>query len=157
MIRDETPERKWASSRLEARTSWIFSSFGRCSRLTTVTAETRSGGISNGQSPLRVSRGHLGIPLPSLPGPKNMCGERAGTCVFLSRAAMVLGVLLESPQRSQSSSQVGACTCAFLPSCRSSVTLPLAWIKGSGAFPGGFPTSLSHEAFPQGFPTWTLV
>ena len=66
---------------------------------------------------------------------------------------MDLGVLLEFPQRSQSSSRVGACTCAFLPSCSSSVTLSFAWIKGSVAFPRGFPTRLSHEAFPQGCPT----
>ena len=65
----------------------------------------------------------------------------------------ILGVLLESPQGSQSSSRVGACTCAFLPSCSSSVTLPFAWIKGSVAFPLGFPTRISHEAFPRGFPT----
>ena len=45
---------------------------------------------------------------------------------------------------SQSFSRVGACTCAFLPSCSSSVTLLLAWIKGSVAFPRGFPTGLSH-------------
>ena len=31
--------------------------------------------------------------------------------------------------------------------------LPFAWIKGSGAFLRGFPTRLSHEAFPPGFPT----
>ena len=46
-----------------------------------------------------------------------------------------------------------ACTCDFLPSCSSSVTLPFAWMKGSVAFPRGFPTRLSHEAFPQGCPT----
>ena len=57
---------------------------------------------------------------------------------------MDLGVLPESPQGSQSSSRVGACTCAFLPSCSSSVTLPFAWIKGSVAFPRGFPTGISH-------------
>ena len=57
---------------------------------------------------------------------------------------MDLEVLLESPQGSQSSSREGACTCAFLPSCSSSVTLPFAWIKGSVAFPRGFPTGLSH-------------
>ena len=57
---------------------------------------------------------------------------------------MGLGRLLECPQGSQSSSRVGACTCAFLPSCSSSVTLPFAWIKGSGALPRGFPTGLSH-------------
>ena len=66
---------------------------------------------------------------------------------------MDLGVLLESPQGSQSSSRVGACTCNFLPNCSSRVVLPFAWIKGSGAFPRGFPRRLSHEAFPQGCPT----
>ena len=61
---------------------------------------------------------------------------------------MDLGVLLESPHWSQSSSRVVACTCAFLPSCSSSVTLPLAWIKGSVASLEAFP-----EAFPRAFPT----
>ena len=57
---------------------------------------------------------------------------------------MDLGVVPESPQGSQSSSRVGACTCAFLVSCSSSVTLPFAWIKGYVAFPRGFPTGMSH-------------
>ena len=69
---------------------------------------------------------------------------------------MDLGVRLESPQGSQSSSQVGACTCAFLPRCSSSVMLPFAWIKGSATFPRGFPKRLSLEAFPQGCPTCHL-
>ena len=56
---------------------------------------------------------------------------------------MDLGVLLESPQESQSSTRVGVCTCAFLPICSSSVTLPFAWIQGSVAF---------LEALPRGFP-----
>ena len=47
----EMPQRKWASSGLEGRTSWIFSSCGRCSRLTTGTSGTRSGGLRKGQSP----------------------------------------------------------------------------------------------------------
>ena len=29
--------------------------------------------------PMRVARGPLGIPLPSMPGPKNLCGVGAGT------------------------------------------------------------------------------
>ena len=66
---------------------------------------------------------------------------------------MDLGVLLVSPLGNQSSSRVGACTCAFLPSCSSSVRLPFTCIKGSVAFPRVFPTRLSHEAFPRGFPT----
>ena len=67
---------------------------------------------------------------------------------FLSSADMDLGVLLVSPQRSQSSSPVGEITCAFLSSCSSRGTLTFAWIKGSVAFPRGFPTSLSHRAGP---------
>ena len=55
---------------------------------------------------------------------------------------MDLGVILESPQGSQSWARVGACTSAFLPSCSSSVSLPGAWIKGSVAFPRDFPTGL---------------
>ena len=55
---------------------------------------------------------------------------------------------------SQSSYLLGACMCNFLQSCSSSVTLPFAWIQESVAFLGGFPTRLSHEAFPRRFPTW---
>ena len=103
--------------------------------------------------PMRVARGPLAIPLPSMLGPKILCGVGDGTCAFLSSADMDLGVLLESPQWSQSFSRVGACTCAFLPSCSSSVTLPFARIQGSVALSGGFPTMLFHEEFPQGCPT----
>ena len=102
---------------------------------------------------MRIARGPLRIPLPSMPGPKTLCGDGAGTSGFLSSADKDLEGLLESPQGSQSSSPVVACTCAFLRSCSSSVTLPLVWIKGSVAFPRGFPTRFSHEAFPQGCPT----
>ena len=53
----EMPQRKWASSRLEGRTSWIFSSCGRCSRLTTGTSGTHSGGLKKGQSPCELLGG----------------------------------------------------------------------------------------------------
>ena len=82
-----------------------------------------------------------------------LSGVGVGNGGFLSSADMDLGVLLESPQGSQSSSRVGACTCSILPSCSSGVTLPFAWNKGSVALPRGFPTRLSQEAFPQGCPT----
>ena len=101
----------------------------------------------------RVARGPLGIHLRSMPGPKTLCGDGAGGSGFLSSTDMDLGVLLESPQACQSLSRVGACMCAFLPRCSSSVTLPFAWIKVSVAFPRGFPPKISHEAFPQGCPT----
>ena len=43
MISLRTPQRKWASSRLEGRISWIFSSCVRCTGLTTGTSGTRPG------------------------------------------------------------------------------------------------------------------
>ena len=53
----QAPQRKWASSRLEGRTSWIFSSCGRCSRLTMGTSGTRSGFLRKGQSPCELFGG----------------------------------------------------------------------------------------------------
>ena len=44
----DTPQQKWASSRLKGRTFWIFSSCSRCSRLTTGTSGTLSGGLRKG-------------------------------------------------------------------------------------------------------------
>ena len=49
--------------------------------------------------PMRVALGPLGIPLPSMPGPKTLCGVGARTCGFLSSADTDLGVLLECPYR----------------------------------------------------------
>ena len=57
----EMPQRKWASSRLEGRTSLIFSSCGKCSRLTTVTSGTLSGGLRKGQSPCELLGGLSGF------------------------------------------------------------------------------------------------
>ena len=152
MISLETPQRKWASSGLKGRTSWIFSSCGRCSRLTTGTSGTRSGGLRKGQSPCELLGGLSGFLsrrcrglrpcVESVPDPEDSS----------PLLTWILGTS-ESPQGSQSSSRVRACTCVFLSSRSSSVTLPFAWIKGSVAYPRCFPTSLSHEAFPQGCPT----
>ena len=61
MISLEKPQRKWASSRLEGKTSWIFSSCGRCSQLLTVTSGTRSGGLRKGQSPCEFLGGLSGF------------------------------------------------------------------------------------------------
>ena len=63
----ETPQRKWASSRLDGRTSWIFLSCGRCSRLTTGTSATRSGGFRKGQSPFELLGGLSGASRVSSP------------------------------------------------------------------------------------------
>ena len=57
----ETPQRKWASSLLEGKNSWIFSSCGWCSRLRTGTLGTRFGGLRKGQSPCEYARGLSGF------------------------------------------------------------------------------------------------
>ena len=143
VINLETPQRKWASSRLEGRTSWIFSSCGRCSRLTIGTSGTRSSALRKGPSPWEL----LG-----------------GLSVFLSRRCRGLRPFVDSMPEPEDSSPVltwilgyfwslpgesvlvasVACPCAFLPSYSSSVTLPFAWIQGSVAFSVGFPKRLSH-------------
>ena len=61
MISLERPQRKWASSRLEGRTSSIFSSCGRCSRVTTGTSGTSSGGVRKGQSRCELLGGLSGF------------------------------------------------------------------------------------------------
>ena len=63
----ETLQRKWASSHLEGRTSWIFSSCCRCSLLTTGTSGTRSGGLRKGQSPCELLGGLSGASKVSSP------------------------------------------------------------------------------------------
>ena len=61
VINLEMPQRKWASSRLEGRNSSIFSRCGRCSRLSTATSWTRSGGLRKGQSPCELLGGLSGF------------------------------------------------------------------------------------------------
>ena len=78
VLRVETPYRKWASSPLEGRIFWIFLSCGRCSRLTTGTTGTRSGGLRKGQSPCEVLGGLSGF-LSRRCRPKTLCGVGAGT------------------------------------------------------------------------------
>ena len=153
----EMPQRNWASSRLEGRTSWIFSSCGRCSRLTTGTSGTLSGGLRKGQSPCEVLGGLSG---------------------FLSRRCRGLRPCLESVPEREDSSPVLTWILGYFWSLPRGGSPRLEWgharahysravaavsrfpSRGSRdlrlsleAFPRGFPTRLSHEAFAQGCPT----
>ena len=148
MISLETPQRKWASSRLEGRTSWIFSSCGRCSRLPTGTSGTRSGGLRKGQSPFEKHGGLLG---------------------FLSRRCRVLRPCLESVPEPEDSSPVLTWILGYFCCLPRGVSPRLEWgharALSSRAVAAchaslcvdqgicGFPSRLSHEAFPRGFPT----
>ena len=140
----ETPQRKWASTRLVGRTSWIFSSCGRCSRLTTGTSGTRSCGHRKGQSPSQL--------LGSLSG-------------FLSRGSRGLRPCVESVPETEDSSPVLTWILGYFWSLSRGVSHRLEWgharVLSSGAlaavwrFPsrGSRDLWLSIEAFPQGFPT----
>ena len=151
MISLEMPQRKWASSGLEGRTSWIFSSFSKCSRLTTRTSGTRSVGLRKAQSPCELLGGLSGFLSRRCGGLRSCVDSVPNLRIPLQCCHGFWGTPGVSPGESVLVSS-GACTCDFLPSCSSIVRLPFAWIKESVAFPRSFPTRFSHEAFPRGFP-----
>ena len=153
----ETPQWKWTSSPLEGRTSWNFSSCGRCSQLTTGTSRTRSGGLRKGQFP---------------------CELLGGLSGFLSRRYRGLRPCVESVLKPEDSSPVLTWILGYFWSLPRGVSPCLEWGHARAlssravaavwhfpsresrdlwlsieAFPGGFPRRLSHEAFPQGCPT----
>ena len=140
----ETPQRKWASSRLEGRTSWIFSSSSRCSRLTTGTSGTHSGGLRKGQSPCELIGGLLGF-LP--------CQRRS------------LRSCVESVPEPEDSSPVLTWILGDFWSLPRGVSPRLEWgharvlssraVAAVSRFPsrGSRDLWISLEAFPQVFPT----
>ena len=144
MISLETPQRKWASSRLEGRTSWIFSSCGRCPRLTTGTSGTRSGGLRKVQSPCEL------------------LGDLSG---FLSRRYRGLRPCVESVLEPEDSSPVLTWILGYFWSLPRKVILDLEWghahaicsraVEAVSRFPsrGSRDQGLSLEGFPQGCPT----
>ena len=153
MISLETPQRKWASSRLEGRISRIFSRCGRCSRLTTGTSGTRSGCLRKGQSP---------------------CELLGGLSGFLSRRCWGLRPCVESVSKPEDSCPVLIWILGYSWSLPRGVSPRLEWgharavssravaavtrspSRGSRdlwlsleAFRSGFPTRLSHRAVPR--------
>ena len=153
----QMPQRKWASSLLEGRTSWIFSSCGRCSRLRSGTSETRSGSLRKGQSPCELLGGHSGFLSRRCRGLRH-CVE---TVPELEVSSPVLTWILEyfwslprglSPRlewghaRAFSSRAVAAVS--RFPS-RGSRDQGLSPRLSQEDFPRGFPTTLSHRAVPR--------
>ena len=143
MISLRTPQRKWASSRLEGRTSWIFSSGVRCSLLTTGNSGTRSGGLRKGQSPDELLGGLSG---------------------FLSRRCRRLRPCVESVPEPEDSSPVLIWILGYFWSLPRAVSPRLEWghartlSSGAVAAVSRFPSRgsrdlcLSLEAFSQGCP-----
>ena len=153
MISLETPQRKRASSRLEGRTSWIFSSCGRCSRLMTGTSRTRSGGFRKGQSACELLGGLSGFLSHRCRGLRP-CGESVPEPENFSPVlTWILGYFWSlhrgvSPRlewgnaRAFSSRAVAAASCFPSPGSRD-LCLSLE------ALPRGFPRRLSHRAVPS--------
>ena len=140
----EAPQRKWASSRLEGRTSWIFSSCRRCSRLTTMTSGTRSGGLRKGHSP---------------------CELLGGLSGFLSHRCRGLRPCVESVPEPEDSSPVLTWILGYFWCLPRGVSPRLEWgharalssrtVAAVSCFSsrGSRDQGLSLEAFPLGFPS----
>ena len=153
MISLQTPQRKCASSRLEGRTSWIFSSCGRCSRLMTGTSVTRSGRLSKGQSPFKVLGGLSGFLsrrcrglrpcVESVPEPEDSSPVLTWILGYFWTLPRGVSPHLEwGPARALSSRAVAAVS--LFPSHGSKDL----WLSLE-TFPGGFSMSLSHRAVPR--------
>ena len=148
MISLQTPQQKWASSRLDGRTSWIFSSCDRCSRLKMGTSGTRSGGLRKGQFPCELIWGLSG---------------------FLSRRCWGPRPCVESVNEPEDSSTVLPWILGYFWSLPRGVSPCLEWgyaralsspaVAAVSRFPSRgsrdlwLPSRLSENAFPRGFPT----
>ena len=126
------------------RTSCIFSSCGRCSRLTTGTSGNRSAGLRKGQSP---------------------CEFLGGLSVFLSRRCRGVGPCVESVPEQEYSSPVLTWIFRYFLSLPRGVSPRLEWGNAGAlssraeAAVSRFPSSGSRdqwlflEPFPRGFST----
>ena len=142
MISLETPQQKGASTRLEGRTSWIFSSCCRCSRHTTGISGTRSGGLRKVQS---------------------ICALLGGLSGCLSHRCRDLRPCVESVPEPEDSSPVLTWVLGYFWSLPRGVSPRLEWgharalysraVAAVSPFPsrGSRDLWLSLEAFPRGF------
>ena len=149
----ETPQWKWASSRLEGRTSWIFSSCGRCSRLTTGTPRTLSVGLSKGQFPCELLGGLSGFLsrrcwglrpcVESVPEPED----------YSPVLTWILGNFWSLPRGVSPRLEWGHARALSSRALAAVSRFPSRKSKDQGlsleAFPRGFPTRLSHRAVPR--------
>ena len=134
---------KWASFRLQGKTSWIFSSCARCTRLRTGTSGISSGGLWKGKSP---------------------CEMLGGLSGFLSLRCRGLSPCVESGPETEDSSPVLTWVLGYFWSLPRGVSPRHKWGNALATPPVlyqqyhasncidqricGFPSRLSHEAFP---------
>ena len=153
MISLETPQRKWASSRREGRTSWIFSSCGICSRLTTGTSGTRSGGLKKGQSPWELLWGLSGFLSRRCWGLRPCVASVLEPEVSSSVLTWILGYFWSLPRGVSPRLEWGHARALSFRAVAPASRFPSRgsrdlWLSCE-AFPRGFPTRLSHRAVPR--------
>ena len=143
MISLETPQHKWASYRLGGN---LLDFLELRQVLSTYDGDLRDPLCwpQERPVPMRVARGPLGIPLPSMPGPKTLCGVGG---------------------RPEDSSPVLTWILGYFWSLLSGVSPFLEWgharalssraVAAVSRFPsrGSRDQGLSLEDFPRGFPT----
>ena len=152
MISLETSQLKWASSRLEGRTSWIFSNCSRCSRLTTGTSGTRSGGLRKGQSPCELLGGLSGFLSRRCPGLRS-CVESVPEPEDSSPVlTWILGYFWRLPREVSHRLEWGHAP-ALSSLSVAAVSCSSRLDQGISGFPSRLSTRLSNKAFPRGFPT----
>ena len=149
----ETPQRKWAYSPLEGRTSWISSSCGRFSQLTTATSGTRSGGLRKGQSPCKLLHGLSGFHtrrcrglrpcVESVPEPEDSPPVLTWILGYFWSLPRGVSPCFEWWHARALSSRAVAAVSRFPSRGSRDLCLSLE------AFPRGFPTRLSHRAVPR--------
>ena len=134
-----------------------FLDWGRCSRLTTGTSGTRSADLRKGQSPcwlLGSLSGFLSLRCRGLRSCVELVPEAENSSPVLT---WILGYFWSLPRGVSPRLQWGH---ARALSSRAVAAVSRFHSRGSSdqglsfeAFSRGFPTRLSHEAFPQGCPT----
>ena len=148
MISLETPQWKWASSRLEGRTSWIFSSCCRWSRLTW--GPQGPALVASGKaSPHACCSGASRVPLPSLPGLRpcvELVPEPEDSTQVLT---WILGYFWSLPRGVSPRLEWGH---ARAISSRAVAAVSRFPSRGSRicGFPSWLSHVLSHDDFPQG-------
>ena len=103
--------------------------------------------------PIRVARGPLGIPLPTMLGPKNLCEVGAGHEHSFPVLTWILGFFWSLPKGVSPRLEWGHAR-AFSSRAVAAVSrFPSRGSRDQGlsleAFPRGFPTRLSHRAVPR--------
>ena len=149
----DTPQRKWASSRLEGRISWMFSSCGQCSRLTTGTSGTRSCGLRKGQSPCELLWGLSGFLSRRCRGLRS-CVEWVPVPEDSSPVlTWILGYFWSLPRGVSHRLEWGHARALSSRAVAAVSRFPSRASRDQGlsleAFPRGFPTRLSHRAVPR--------